>query len=64
MLVTIWSEHPIEGDTKTVHETKLVLDVDGAFHVVDSSDYEAPVAAPVPGTSEPTACGVDWELWD
>jgi Tol biopolymer transport system component len=64
VVVTTWSEHLIEGDTKTVHETKLVLDADGAFHVVDSSDYEAPVAAPVPGTSEPTACGVDWELWD
>jgi hypothetical protein len=64
VLVTTWSEHPIEGDTKTVHETKLVLDADGAFHVVDSTDYDAPVAASVPGTSEPTACGVDWELWD
>jgi hypothetical protein len=64
VLVTTWSEHPIEGDTKTVHETKLVLGADSAFYVVDSSDYEAPVAATIPGTSEPTACGVDWELWD
>lgn len=62
VLVVTWRDHPIEGDTMEVHETRFVLQPDGAFHVVGTNDYSAPVADAIPGVSDEPACGVDWQI--
>ena len=64
VLVITWRNHPIEGDTMEVHETRFVLEGDGMFHVVGTNDYSAPVADAIPGVSDAPACGVDWQIWD
>jgi Tol biopolymer transport system component len=61
-LVVTWRDHPIEGDTMEVHETRFVLEADGLFHVVGTIDYSAPVADAIPGVSDAPACGVDWQM--
>jgi hypothetical protein len=63
VLVNTWRDAPIDGDVMEVHETAFVLR-EGAFHVVDTTDYEAPVSDPIPNVSDAPACGVDWQLWD
>jgi TolB protein len=63
VLVVTWRDHPIEGDTMEVHETRFVLQDDGTFHVVGTNDYSAPVGDPVPGVSDEPACGVDFQLF-
>jgi hypothetical protein len=63
VLVTTWRDAPIEGDTMEVHETRLVLQDDGMFHIVGTTDYSASVGDPIPGVSDEPACGVDWQLW-
>jgi TolB protein len=62
VLVVTWRDHPIEGDTMEVHETRFVLEGDGMFHVVGTTDYSAAVGEPVPGVSDEPACGVNWQL--
>jgi dipeptidyl peptidase IV (DPP IV)-like protein/WD40 repeat protein len=62
VLVVTWRDHPIEGNTMEVHQTKLVLQADGAAHITDTNDYTAPVGTPIPGTSDAPACGVDWQI--
>ena len=63
VLVVTWRDHPVEGDVMEVHETRLVLQADGSFHVVGATDYEAPVGDEIPNTSDAPACGVDWQIW-
>jgi WD40-like Beta Propeller Repeat len=63
VLVTTWRDAPIEGATMEVHETRLVLQNDGMFHMVGTTDYSASVSDPIPGVSDEPACGVDWQLW-
>jgi hypothetical protein len=62
VLVLTWRDHPIEGTTMEVHETKLVLQEDGAAHITETNDYSAPVGTPIPGVSDAPACGVDWQI--
>jgi Tol biopolymer transport system component len=62
VLVITWRDHPIEGDTMEVHETRFTLEDDGMFHVVGSNDYSAPVGEPIPGVSDEPACGVNWQI--
>jgi hypothetical protein len=62
VLVLTWRDHPIEGATMEVHETKLVLGEDGAAHITETNDYSAPVGTPIPGVSDAPACGVDWQI--
>jgi dipeptidyl aminopeptidase/acylaminoacyl peptidase len=62
VLVLTWRDHPIEGATMEVHETKLVLQEDGAAHIIETNDYRAPVGTPIPGVSDAPACGVDWQI--
>jgi dipeptidyl aminopeptidase/acylaminoacyl peptidase len=64
VLVITWRDHPIEGDTMEVHETRFVLEDDGMFHVVGSNDYSTAVGEPIPGVSDEPACGVDWQILD
>jgi len=64
VLVITWRDHPIEGDTMEVHETRLVLEGDGMFHVVGGNDYSTAVGEPIPGVSDEPACGVDWQILD
>jgi Tol biopolymer transport system component len=64
VLVLTWRDHPVEGNTMEVHETRFVLQADGLFHVVGTTDYAAPVADAIPGVSDAPACGVDWQIWD
>lgn len=63
VLIVTWRDHPIEGNTMEVHETRFVLQDDGMFHVVGSTDYSAPVGDPIPGVSDEPACGVDFQLF-
>jgi Tol biopolymer transport system component len=62
VLVLTTTDHPIEGDTKEIRETRLALESDGAFHVIDTNQYTLPVSDPVPDVSSDPACGVNWQL--
>lgn len=64
VIVWSWSYGPIETDEpKEVHVTRLELQPDGLFHVVDTNDYTVPAREPSGIPFQPEIgpqCGVNW----
>ncbi len=65
-IVWSWSNWVIETDQpQEVHVTRLELQPDGLFHVVDTNDYEVPAREPTGVGFQPEIgrqCDVDWYL--
>lgn len=65
VFVRAWTDHPIDGDVREIHITKLELLEEGTVRIVASEDYSAPVsdALPWPFGTNGRACGVDLDPW-
>ncbi len=64
LIVWSWSDALIESDEPTeVHVTRIELQPDGLFHVIDTNDFTVPAGEPS-GIADPyelgPECGVDW----
>jgi hypothetical protein len=64
VIVWSWSYAEIDSDEPTeVHVTRIELQPDGLFHVIDTNDFTVPAGTPS-GVADPyelgPECGVDW----
>jgi hypothetical protein len=64
VIVWSWRSGPIDGDDPhEVHVTRIQLQADGLFNVIDTNDSTVPAGEPfgIPSQTEiGLACGVDW----
>jgi len=64
VIVWSWSYAEIDSDEPTeVHVTRIELQPDGFFHVIDTNDYTVPAGTPsgiAYAYELESECGVDW----